>query len=397
MEFSKTIQRGKREQVYAAKQQNCPPPDIRPAVRSPACFLGAGVFRNPAFRNLHPLSILRLGAVEDVCRALGWLTDTHYRAAPAAPRNVIERFHHPHYVEALLAAEAANRVSAEERAVYGIGTMENPVFPGLYARAATTVGGSILAADLALSGHVSVHFGGGTHHGRPARASGFCYFNDVVFAIQKLLDGGCDRVGYIDLDAHHGDGVEAAFAGNPRVLMASIHEENRWPFSSDKAGPNASNARNASVPPGMNDSEFRFLLHEWVLPAITAFNPDAIVIVCGADALKGDPLSRLALSNVALRQAVLALIDACPCAVVLGGGGYNPWTTVRAWSGIWGAIAGFETPAGLPTAVQNVLQSLQCDLIDDDDIEPAWLHGLDDAPNEGPIREPIKTIARKSK
>src|SRR5207344_3103305 len=103
-------------------------------------------------------------------------------------------------------------VNAEERTRYGLGTMENPLFPGLFERAATSVGGSILAAQLALEGRVAFHPAGGTHHGRPGRASGFCYFNDPVFAVLTLLRAGLERVLYVDLDAHHGDGVQDAFA-----------------------------------------------------------------------------------------------------------------------------------------------------------------------------------------
>ena len=123
-------------------------------------------------------------------------------------------------MEALQYAESEGRVAPEVRERYQLGTLENPLFPGLFERAAMTVGGSIQAAELALQGHVVFHPSGGTHHGRPDRASGFCYFNDPVFAIRTLLAAGIGTVAYVDLDAHHGDGVEDAFRADSRVTTA---------------------------------------------------------------------------------------------------------------------------------------------------------------------------------
>ena len=206
----------------------------------------------------------------------------------------------------------------------------------------------MLAAELALEGHVVFHPSGGTHHGRPDRASGFCYFNDPVFALLTLLEHGLERLLYVDLDAHHGDGVQDAFADDPRVLTVSIHEEKRWPHSGLVDDRARGGARNLPVPAGFNDDELGFLMREAVLPLADAFAPQAVVVTCGADPLAGDPLSKLELSNVALWQAVESLVQLTQRSVVLGGGGYNPWTVVRCWSGLWGRLSGREIPAGLP-------------------------------------------------
>jgi acetoin utilization protein AcuC len=224
-------------------------------------------------------------------------------------------------------------------------------------------------------------------------ASGFCYFNDPVFSILTFLEEGFDRVLYVDLDAHHGDGVEAAFAGDDRVLLISIHEENRWPHTGQLDDRSTGNARNMPVPCELNDSELDYLMKEAVLPLARRFNPQAVVVTCGADGLAGDPLSSMALSNTCLWDAVMRLAELSPSTVVVGGGGYNPWTVARCWAGLWGRISGQEIPERLPEESVALLHSLDCDLVDDEDRLPRWYTTLADPRNDGPVRERIKEIA----
>jgi acetoin utilization protein AcuC len=271
--------------------------------------------------------------------------------------------------------------------------MENPLFPGLFERAATSVGGSIRAGELALEGRIAFHPAGGTHHGRPDRASGFCYFNDPVFAILALLQGGAERVLYVDLDAHHGDGVQDAFEKEPRVRTISIHERGRWPHTGDVSDTGRGRACNLSVPAALNDIEFAVLLDRVVLPLARRAAPRAVVITCGADALDGDPLSSMALSNVALWSAVERLTALAPAAVVLGGGGYNPWAVARYWTGLWGRLSGRDIPATLPPDARAILLRLRCDLIDEDHVCAEWLATLADEPHEGTMRDEIGTLA----
>lgn len=357
-----------------------------------ALFVGSDVYRKPAFGSHHPLSIIRVAGVVDVCRSLGWFEKEQYRDSPVATTEQLRRFHDPEYIEALRKADQLGSVDKEIRARFRIGTMENPLFQGVFRRASTAVGGSIHAAELALQGRTVFHPSGGTHHGRPARASGFCYFNDPVFAVLTLLDHGLERVLYVDLDAHHGDGVQDAFAADRRVLTVSIHEEKRWPHSGllhDRAD---GGARNLPVPRGFNDSELRYLVEEAVLPLAAAFDPEAVVITCGADPLAGDPLSRLALSNVGLWQAVERVAGLSRRCVVLGGGGYNPWTVIRCWSGLWGRLSGREIPDRLPIDAEAFLRGLECDLVDEDEVPAAWYTTLADAANEGEIRPEVRRL-----
>jgi acetoin utilization protein AcuC len=270
--------------------------------------------------------------------------------------------------------------------------MENPLFPGVFERAATSVGGSIRAAELALEGRISYHPAGGTHHGRPDRAAGFCYFNDPVFAILALLKGGLERVLYVDLDAHHGDGVQDAFEDDARVWTISIHEQGRWPNTGELADVGAGRACNLPVPCGFNDAELGILLDDLVLPLAHRIAPQAVVLTCGADALAGDPLSSMALTNVALWSAAEHLTAVAPAAVVLGGGGYNPWTVTRYWAGLWGRLSGRKIPASLPEEARAILARLRSDLIDDEDIREAWLTTLADAPHDAPARDEVRAL-----
>ena len=135
-----------------------------------------------------------------------------------------------------------------------------------------------------------------------------------------------------------------------------------------------------------------FLIKHAILPLGRAFGPQALVVTCGVDGLAGDPLSRLELSNTGLWRAVERLVGEWPRAVVLGGGGYNPWTVIRCWSGLWGRLSGRAIPAGLPPAAEEFLRGLECDLIDDDERPAAWTTTLADEPNAGAVRPEVERL-----
>jgi acetoin utilization protein AcuC len=361
--------------------------------RQQSLFVGSDVYREAAFGRHHPLSIIRVAGVVDMCRILGWFGPAQYRESPRASDEQLLTFHAPDYVAAIRRADETGVVDAQTRERYRIGTMENPVFPGLYRRASTAVGGSIHAAELAMDGRAVFHPSGGTHHGRANRASGFCYFNDPVFAILTFLGLGLERVLYVDLDAHHGDGVQDAFANDDRVLTVSVHEEKRWPHSGLVHDRAAGGARNLPVPRGFNDAELDYLVDRAVLPLGRAFRPQALVLTCGADALEGDPLSRLSLTNRGLWRAVEKLVGEYPRTVLLGGGGYNPWTVIRAWSGLWARLNGHDIPAELPARARKLLRDLSCDLLDEDEIPEHWFTTLSDEDVACAVRPEIERLA----
>jgi acetoin utilization protein AcuC len=272
-----------------------------------------------------------------------------------------------------------------------LGTLSNPVFPQVYRRPATGAGGVMLAAELLLGGPGVIHVpGGGTHHGLPDRANGFCYLNDIVLGMRVLQRGGLRRIAYVDLDAHHCDGVEIAFAGDPGVRLISVHEEGRWPFTGALEEDAGGSAFNLPVPKGYNDSEARAVLQGLILPRIEAFRPEAIVLQCGADSLTEDPLSRLALSNRAYLEAVAAILPLAPRVLVTGGGGYNPWSVGRLWTAIWGLLSGQDLPDRLPDGASAVLRGLSWGGGGRPLPEPGMLDSLLDAPREGPVRAEIR-------
>lgn len=351
-------------------------------------FIGSGIYRGSTYGHAHPLRIPRVSTVIDLCRAMGWLPDGSYVTAPRARAAALTTWHTRDYVAALMAAEAAQDVSDEVRARHQLGTLSNPVFPEMFRRPATGAGGTMLAAEMLRDGGIVHVPGGGTHHGMPDRAAGFCYLNDLVLGMLALKRMGIGRIAYVDIDAHHGDGVEHAFAGNPEVLLISVHEEGRWPFTGAIEDMGCGNAFNLPVPRGFNDTEMRAVLDGLILPRVAAHRPQAIVLQCGADAVEEDPLSRLSLSNNAHRAVLAGLRGLAPRLIVTGGGGYNPWTVGRAWSCLWADIAGHEVPDVLPPEAAAVLAGLSWTRR----APPAahLLRTLADPPREGPVRPVIR-------
>ena len=166
-------------------------------------FIGSEIYRGSSYGPKHPLAIPRVSTAMDLSRAMGWLPDSVYRDSPQATPEQLARFHTPDYITALHRAEAAQRVDPETGERYNLGRLENPIFPEMYRRPAVSSGAAILAARLLLEREAGIVYSpaSGTHHARPGRASGFCYFNAPVLGILELLDGGIERVYYVDLDA----------------------------------------------------------------------------------------------------------------------------------------------------------------------------------------------------
>jgi acetoin utilization protein AcuC len=366
---------------------------MMPDPRERPVYIGSEIYRRSTYGAKHPLAIPRVSTCTDIVRAMGWLDEGVFVTAPMASEAQILRFHDAEYLAALRRAEAAQAVSAEDRARFRIGADGNPVYAEVFRRPATSAGGVMLAARLTAAGGIVHCPGGGTHHGRRDRASGFCYLNDPVLGILTWLDAGLDNIVYLDIDAHHGDGVQDAFADDDRVLTISIHEAGRWPhtgLATDRAG---GAARNFPVPAGFNDSEMRWLMERAVLPLIRARRPQAIFLQAGADGLEEDPLARLSLSNNAHWAVVAALRDLAPRLVVVGGGGYNPYTVGRCWAGIWAVLNGFAIPERTTPEAEAVLRGLVYNRAAGRNPPAHWFTTLRDAPREGPVRDDVRQLA----
>lgn len=354
-------------------------------------FIGSEIYRTSSYGRTHPLRVPRVSTVMDLSRALGWLPDAVYVNSPRAKPAALTVWHTPEYVAALQAAEAAQAVSAEVRARHHLGTLSNPVFPEIFRRPATAAGGSILAGELLADGGIVYNPAGGTHHGMPDRANGFCYLNDPVLAMLSLRHHGAQRIAYVDIDAHHSDGVEHGFAGDAQVLMISVHEENLWPKTGTLTEDAGGSALNLPVPRGFNDDEMALVRDALILPAVQSFQPDAIVLQCGADAVTEDPLPHLDLSNNAHWAVVRALMGMAPRYLVLGGGGYNPWSVGRLWTGVWAALNGIEVPERLPAAGEAVLRGLEFNGNRLGRNPPEhWFTTLRDQPRGGEVRQEIR-------
>ena len=325
-------------------------------------FFGSDIFRGSGYGAGHPLHIPRVWPVIDICRDMGWLADGQYISVPVARPDELALFHHPSYVAALQEAEQFQVLDIARQTRHQIGIKGNPFYPEMYRRPATAAKASLMAAEMMLAGQARRLFNpsGGTHHGMPDYANGFCFVNDPALAIARLLQGGAQKIAYLDIDAHHPDGIEAHFGTDARVSLYSVHEENRWP----RTGTSGRKDRiwNQTLPRGSGDQPFLSAVMDGFLPDLVASKPDYVIVQAGADALRDDPQSGLAVSQ----SAYLCVIEACldlPCPVLItGGGGYNPFTTARAWAAIWGLMIGIRRDEMakliLPETTQEMMKSL---------------------------------------
>jgi acetoin utilization protein AcuC len=293
----------------------------------------------------HPMAPLRLELAELLVRELGLLEQPGVVRAPAEPASdeLLELVHEPRYVAAV---RAASEPGARPALAYGLGTDDVPVFTGMHASSAAIAGGSRAAALAVWHGEAAhaVNFAGGLHHAMPARASGFCVYNDVALAIRTLKDAGARRVAYVDVDVHHGDGVERIFWEDPDVLTISLHETGRvlFPGTGDAAdvggGDAAGAAVNVAFPPGTGDAGWLRAFDAVVPALLRAFDPDVLVTQHGCDSHVLDPLAHMALSLDAQRASYAALHDLAHSYargrwVAVGGGGYEVVDVVpRAWA-----------------------------------------------------------------
>jgi acetoin utilization protein AcuC len=245
---------------------------------------------------------------------------------------------------------------------YGFGPGDNPIFPDMHRASARVAGGSIAAAEAVVSGRAEHAFNpaGGLHHAMPEKASGFCVYDDPAIAIAWMLEQGVERIAYVDVDVHHGDGPQEIFFRDPRVLTISIHESGRYLFPGTGfvdergAGDAEGTAINIPLPPYTSDEGWLRAFREVVPPAVRRFSPDVLVTQLGCDTHQTDPLAHLALSTRAYREAAsvmheLAHETAGGRWVATGGGGYQ-WARVvpRAWTIYFAEMAEAELADQLP-------------------------------------------------
>jgi acetoin utilization protein AcuC len=305
----------------------------------------------------HPLRMERLGLTWRLMEAYGLTRLPHATVAvpePADERDIV-LLHSQAYVDVLKTANTGQ--TPREAGLHGLGPGDNPVFPGVWDVARLVAGGSLLAAQLVARGEAdrAFHFAGGLHHAMPNRASGFCYVNDAVLAILHLRSHGL-RVAYVDIDAHHGDGVQAAFYDDPDVLTISTHERGERLFPGTgfvaEAGGEGALGFSVNLPlEAYTESEpFHAAFEEVVPPLLRAFRPDVVVAQLGIDAHRTDPLTHLALDLQGFARAVARIVELAPKLVALGGGGYDLRNVARGWAAAWATINGVELPVSMPAS-----------------------------------------------
>ncbi|HEY6745907.1 MAG TPA: acetoin utilization protein AcuC [Mycobacteriales bacterium] len=305
----------------------------------------------------HPLNPVRLALTVSLARQLGVLdrpTVTTVAPRPAG-EDLLTLVHDPAYLDVVRAAPGHP---------WGIGhgfeSADNPIFPHMYEASALIAGGSVLAAERVWSGQSqhAVNIAGGLHHAMRSRASGFCVFNDPAIAIARLLELGAERVAYVDVDVHHGDGVQAAFYGDPRVLTVSLHQSPLTLFPGtgfpDEVGRGdaVGTSVNVALPAGTGDEGWHRAFTAVVPSVLRSFRPQVLVTQAGCDTHHEDPLAELALTVDGQRSSYMLLHELAHelCEgrwVAFGGGGYGLVRCVpRAWTHLLAEVVGERIAPG---------------------------------------------------
>ncbi len=294
----------------------------------------------------HPLAPIRVELTIELARNLGVLDAECLEVRPPEPATdaELELVHDPEYIAAVRKAGATGAFEAAAR--FGLGTPDDPIFPGMHEASALIAGATLAAARAVWTGSAAhgISIGGGLHHAMRGHASGFCVYNDPAIAIAWLLARGAKRIAYVDIDVHHGDGVQAAFYDDPRVLTISLHEHPATLFpgtgrASETGGPGApGSAVNVALPAGTADAGWLRAFHAVVPPLLRKFRPEILVSQHGCDTHWSDPLANLELTidgQRAAHAAIHALAHECAGGrwLLTGGGGYSLVQVVpRTWT-----------------------------------------------------------------
>ena len=322
----------------------------------------------------HPLNPLRLTLSVELMQAFGLLTSGDIISPRPASDSELLLVHSIGYIEAV---REASDWGAGLRPGMGLGTEDNPIYPGMHDIAALTCGASIQGIEAVLSGRQSRTFSiaGGMHHAHRSRAAGFSVYNDAAVGIAVARQHHPDlRVLYIDIDAHHGDGVQEAFAGSAEVLTISIHESGLHAFPGTGFpgeigyGPGEGFSANVPLPVGATDECFQLAFDEVVAPLAAAFRPDVIVEQLGVDAHHSDPQTELGLTLPGYRSLVRGIMrladDLCVGRLAAtGGGGYHLVDVVPlAWTWVMAELGGVQLPDAVPEVWrEHVRVRLDCE------------------------------------
>ena len=323
-----------------------------------AAFIYADHLSRHVLRAGHPMVPARIGYAYELLESFSAFDDADSRLVEPRPATEVEllTFHSPEYVTAV--RSLSQGIPLPDAGRYGFSQSgDNPIYPGMYEAALLSTGASLVAAELVTSRQVEVAFNpaGGLHHAMPDGASGFCIFNDPVIAINAMLAQGL-RVAYVDIDAHHGDGVQHAFYETDAVLTISLHESGRYLFPGtgfvSEVGTGQGEGYSVNVPlaPFTSDQVYLWAFEQVVPPLLEVFRPDGLVTQLGIDTYHSDPITHLALTSQGYVQAVRRLGELARgrAWLALGGGGYDLSAVARCWALAYGVMAEREWPDALP-------------------------------------------------
>jgi acetoin utilization protein AcuC len=311
---------------------------------------------------MSPFKTTRAGRTREIALSMGLLAGRGRAQVDPVPatRAELERFHAPRYLDML--ERCARGDIPPEAGEMGLGTPDCPIFPHMHEYPALAAGATLVGARAILDGSADVAFNpsGGYHHAGPQTAAGFCYVNDVVLACLELAAAG-RRTLFLDLDVHHCDGVQDAFYRRRDVMTLSLHESGRTLFPGTGfeeeigEGEGRGYSVNVPLPVGTYDEAYVKAFREVALPVIGAYGPDVIVLELGMDALAGDPLAHLHLTNNAYADVVEAVLRLGKPILATGGGGYNPENTARGWALLWGILTGEDANHDLAFGLGGVM------------------------------------------
>ncbi|HWH29027.1 MAG TPA: acetoin utilization protein AcuC [Mycobacteriales bacterium] len=316
----------------------------------------------------HPLKPLRLELTILLARELGVLgrDGVSVHAPTPAGDDLLELVHDPMYIASV--KRAPHDVFGRMSLRWGLGTEDNPIFPRMHEASALVTGATIDATRAVWEGRArhAVNISGGLHHAMRDRASGFCIYDDPAVGIAWMLAQGAERIAYVDVDVHHGDGVEAAFYDDPRVLTISLHESGRYLFPGSGfpdqcgSGDAVGTAVNVALPMGTGDAGWHRAFDAVVPPLLRAFRPQVLLTQHGADTHALDPLAHLLLSVDGQRLAQQRLHDLAHevCGgrwIAVGGGGYEPVQVVpRTWTHLLATATGAPVDGATPNGWRDV-------------------------------------------
>lgn len=309
-----------------------------------------------------PLSTRRTARAREILASMNLLEGDGRSEISAGPatRAELEEFHEKKYLDML--KKASDGVFDEAFLYMGLGTPDCPLFPGMFDYAALACGASLLGADKIIAGEARTAFNpaGGYHHAGPANASGFCYINDIVLACLRLT-AAKKRVLFLDLDAHHCDGVQDAFYQRNDVLVVSFHESGATLYPGTgfehEIGQGAGEGYtvNLPLPVGTYDDAYQGAFMQLFPPLAGAFDPDVIVLELGMDGLAGDPLAHLNLTNNVYADITGLLLKLDKPILATGGGGYHQENTARGWALCWSVLSGAEPEEDLYAGLGGVM------------------------------------------